>query len=296
MSTILKSLKKLEQEKEARQYTGTVADYRGPGSVSIHGAKRSWIRSAWFRRSLVAVIILGLGTSSLYFYSQSQDPRHQAGADKPPQLTARNTAKRPQQNAPSPEGERVTRVNPRKPPVTKQKPIKEDRPLVVAKKTPSTPRKSQSPLVSNSRRAESSAMERRPPISKADDVRSAENRAKKSTHTNTRQRTITQSPVPTQKVARSSPSRHSTSKPVAKKPAKSPAESYQNVSTLTDGRLKVQAIVWSRISEDRMTVINSRVLHEGDSVDGFTLVVIRPDDVVVKESGGARWKVLFGRP
>ena len=45
-----------------------------------------------------------------------------------------------------------------------------------------------------------------------------------------------------------------------------------------------------------MTVINSRVLHEGDTVDGFTLVVIRPDDVVVKESGGGRWKVIFGRP
>lgn len=45
-----------------------------------------------------------------------------------------------------------------------------------------------------------------------------------------------------------------------------------------------------------MTVINSHVLHEGDTVDGFTLIVIRPDDVVVKESGGVTWKVLFGRP
>jgi hypothetical protein len=296
LSTILKSLKKLEQEKEARQYTGTVSDYRGPGSVSVHGAKRSWIRSVGFRQSLVAVIILGLGATSLYFYSQSQETQHQAGSDNPPQLTARNTDRRPTQKVPLPEGARAANVTPRKPPVSIQKRINKDRPLDVAKRTPSTPRKFKSPPVSKSHRAGSSAIERRRPISKADDVRSGVNSAKKHTPTNARQRANPQALVPARNVAKPSPSRQFTSQPVAKKPAKPSAESYQNVSTLTDGRLKVQAIVWSRIPEDRMTVINSRVLHEGDSVDGFTLVVIQPDDVVVRESGGVRWKVLFGHP
>jgi hypothetical protein len=280
LSTILKSLKKLEQEKEARQYTGTVADYHGPGSVSLHDAKHRWTKSAWFRRSLVVVVMLGLGASSLYFYSQSQDIQHQAKKDRSPQLTAKNTAKKPQQKTLSPGGDRGTKVTPRKPPASIQKPIKKTRPPETAQRTPATPRKFQSPPVSNSPRTETSSLQRRPPLSSGDSV-SADN---------------TPAERPSQNVVKPTPSRQQPAKPVKRTPAKAPVESYQNVSALTDDRLKVQAIVWSRIPEDRMTVINSRVLHEGDSVDGFTLVVIRPDDVVVKESGGARWKVLFGRP
>lgn len=294
MSTILKSLKKLEQQKEERQYTGPVADYHGPGSLTMHGVKHSWIKSVWFRRSLVAMIIIGLGVSSLYFYKQSQDTQHQAGVDNPPPLTAKNTSKRPQQKAPSPEGGRDVEVTPRKPPITKQERINETRPAGAVKRTPSTPRKFQSPPASANAKTESSAKAQRPSISREDDVRSDAKSVKRPAPMATRQRANAQSP--TQSVAKSSPSRQTAPKPVKKAPAKQPVESYQNVSALTDGRLKVQAIVWSRIAEDRMTVINSRVLHEGDTVDAFTLVVIRPDDVVVKESGGAKWKVVFGRP
>lgn len=290
MSTILKSLKKLEQEKESRQYTGSVADYRGPGSVSLHGAKHNWIKSVWFKRSLVAVIMLGLGASSLYFYSQSQDIQQQAIKDPSPQLTAKNTAKKPQQNAPSLGGDRAATITPRKPPVSIQKPIKKTRPPETAKKTPAAPRKFQSPPVSNRPRTESSALERRPPLSGAGNVAANENSVEKTIPANTPAVRSSQNAV------KPTPSREQPAKPVKRAPAKAPAESYQNVSALTDDRLKVQAIVWSRIPEDRMTVINSRVLHEGDTVDGFTLVAIRPDDVVVKEGSGARWKVIFGRP
>lgn len=296
MSTILKSLKKLEQARESKQYTGPVAEYSGPGSMSLHGAKQSWIRSSWFKRSLVAVIILGLGASSLYFYNQSQDIHRQAETDKTPPLTARNTAKRPQQKATLPEGNSVAKVTPRKPPVSIQKPIKKDRPPVTVKRMPITPRNTPSPTVSNNPKPESSTIKRRPAISRTEDATSTEKGVNTSTTAKATQRVFPRVSVPPKNDAKSSTLAQSEVKTAKKKPAKTPAESFQNVSSLTDGRLKVQAIVWSRIPEDRMTVINSRVLHEGDTVEEFTLVVIRPDDVVVKERGGARWKVMFGRP
>jgi hypothetical protein len=38
------------------------------------------------------------------------------------------------------------------------------------------------------------------------------------------------------------------------------------------------------------------VIYEGDSVDNFVVVAIRPDDVVVREKDKGLWKVVFGRP
>lgn len=260
----------------------------------MHGKHRR-VGSAWLKRSIVAVIILGLGASSLYFYSQSREIHHAAGTDPPPQLAAGNTAKRPQQSTPSSAKDRIVKATPRKPPVPVQKPGRQVRPSEIDKRAPTTPGRFRSPPASKKPGAESSSMVQRPPISSAEDVFTDENRTNGPTR-DAAQRATARTSAPGSSGIKSSPPTQSAAKPVKKKPARAPVESYQNVSVLTDGRLKVQAIVWSRIPEDRMTVINSRVLHEGDTVDGFTLVVIRPDDVVVKESGGGRWKVIFGRP
>jgi hypothetical protein len=75
-----------------------------------------------------------------------------------------------------------------------------------------------------------------------------------------------------------------------------PSDAYKNTPLLTDRRLKVHAIAWFPQPADRMAVINNRVIYEGDSVDGFTVVAIRPDDVVVREKGSVVWRVEFGRP
>jgi hypothetical protein len=290
LSTILKSLKKLEQEKEARQYIGTGAGYRGPGSVRLHDAKRSWIKSTWLRRGIVATVMLGLGASSFYFYNLSKNMQDQTKQSRSSQLTAKNTVKTPQQKILSHGEERASTDAPSKPLTLNQKTIKETRPAETTESTPTTSRKIQSPSVSNSPGSETPSVERRSALSSGDGVSPKVNSAKKATPNNAPAARVPKDVViPT-------PSRQQPAKPVKRTPAKAPAESYQNVSVLTDGRLQVQAIVWSRIPEDRMAVINSRVLHEGDSVDDFSLIVIRPDDVVVKEGGGMRWKVLFGRP
>ena len=60
--------------------------------------------------------------------------------------------------------------------------------------------------------------------------------------------------------------------------------------------MKVYAIAWSPKAQDRVAVMNSRVLYEGDVVDGFIVVAIRPEDVVVREKDNGLWRVIFGRP
>jgi hypothetical protein len=64
---------------------------------------------------------------------------------------------------------------------------------------------------------------------------------------------------------------------------------------LTDGRLKVQALAWSPKAEDRMAVINTRIVHEGDKVNGFTVLAIGSDDVIVRDKD-IKFRVTFGRP
>jgi hypothetical protein len=70
---------------------------------------------------------------------------------------------------------------------------------------------------------------------------------------------------------------------------------YENAQRLTNGRLKVQAIAWASDQRDRMAVINNHIVHEGHVVDGFSIILIKEDAVVVKE-GRAIYMVPFGRP
>lgn len=62
---------------------------------------------------------------------------------------------------------------------------------------------------------------------------------------------------------------------------------------MTDSKLKLQALAWSDDAVRRMAVINGRIVHEGESVDGYQVVKIRAEDVIVNE-GGKSWRLEFG--
>ena len=66
-----------------------------------------------------------------------------------------------------------------------------------------------------------------------------------------------------------------------------------NYSRLADGRLKLQALAWSDDAARRMAVINGRIVHEGESVDGYQVMMIREEDVIVREKGQS-WSLEFG--
>ena len=59
-------------------------------------------------------------------------------------------------------------------------------------------------------------------------------------------------------------------------------------------RIKLQAIVWGPNPNERMAVINNRVVHQGAVLDGFTVVAIIENAVIVAE-GQERRQVFLGR-
>ena len=62
---------------------------------------------------------------------------------------------------------------------------------------------------------------------------------------------------------------------------------------LNDSKIKLQALAWSADTSKRMAVINGRILREGESMDGYQINQIRPEDVVVSD-GRQLWSLEFG--
>ena len=64
------------------------------------------------------------------------------------------------------------------------------------------------------------------------------------------------------------------------------------IPKLKDPDMKLQAVTWSRVPQKRITVINNRILREGDIVSGYLIKTINQDDVVLSQEG-TKWKLLF---
>jgi hypothetical protein len=62
---------------------------------------------------------------------------------------------------------------------------------------------------------------------------------------------------------------------------------------LDDAKFKLQALAWFNDASKRMAVINSHIVREGGSVDGYQVTQIRQQDVVVSD-GKKSWRVEFG--
>jgi hypothetical protein len=68
---------------------------------------------------------------------------------------------------------------------------------------------------------------------------------------------------------------------------------FANVPPLeANSPIDLQAISWAESAAQRIAVINNVVLHEGDSVEGYFVVQIRPDDVVLRREG-RMWRANF---
>ena len=69
-----------------------------------------------------------------------------------------------------------------------------------------------------------------------------------------------------------------------------PPKTYDRIA---DSKLKLQALAWSDDAVRRMAVINGRIVHEGESVEGYQVVEIRVEDVIVNAAGKS-WRLEFG--
>ena len=64
------------------------------------------------------------------------------------------------------------------------------------------------------------------------------------------------------------------------------------IPKLKDPDMKLQAVTWSKAPQKRITVINNRILREGETISGYIINTINPDDVVLTLDG-EKWKLLF---
>jgi hypothetical protein len=63
-----------------------------------------------------------------------------------------------------------------------------------------------------------------------------------------------------------------------------------NLSRLEDSKLKVMAIAWAHDAARRLAIVNGHIVKEGESVEGFNVIQIRKDDIIVND-GGRSWRV-----
>lgn len=288
MSTILKSLKKLEQEKEATLHDAKRPSYSGPGSMHMHDTRSFRIKSTWVKRTFLVVVIVVLCSTSVYYYMQSRDNtalRSNSDRDTQQQIVsvAKANTKEKRQKALRPDTKEVQSIPQHKKelPVS-QHPKTTINPTSSSKRRLSQPetKKTMTPPQPHTRKTVN------PPQPVAEHK---ENPVKPALAYKAK-------PTPKKKVTSPKPKSKISPQPIQKPPKKKPTDPYAGTMVLKDGRLKIQAIVWSVEREDRMAVINTRIIHEGDSVNNFTVLAIRPDDVIVRESGQGTWRVIFGRP
>lgn len=79
-------------------------------------------------------------------------------------------------------------------------------------------------------------------------------------------------------------------------PSKSDEAAWSGAVRMTDGALKVQAIVYAPAPEERMAVVNNTIVREGSAIESYTIVGIGAEDVFVREGQGRLLKVPFGKP
>ena len=72
-----------------------------------------------------------------------------------------------------------------------------------------------------------------------------------------------------------------------KKPVR--ARTYDRIA---DSKLKLQALAWFNDASKRMAVINSHIVREGGTVEGYQVTQIRRQDVVVND-GKKSWRLEF---
>lgn len=79
-------------------------------------------------------------------------------------------------------------------------------------------------------------------------------------------------------------------------PSKPEEAAFAGAERLTDGSLKVQAIVFAPAAEERMAVVNNTIVREGSAIQNYTIVGIGEENIFVREGQGRLLKVPFGKP
>jgi hypothetical protein len=65
------------------------------------------------------------------------------------------------------------------------------------------------------------------------------------------------------------------------------------LNRLRDTAIKLQAIAWSNDPERRMAMINEQIVHEGQTIEGYTIAAIGEESVTMRK-GNEAWELRYG--
>ncbi len=69
------------------------------------------------------------------------------------------------------------------------------------------------------------------------------------------------------------------------KPKSNNAERWRDAKRLENDRMMLQAVAWAPRPEKRMGVIDGQVVREGDDANGYTVVKIRKQNIILQREG-----------
>lgn len=77
-----------------------------------------------------------------------------------------------------------------------------------------------------------------------------------------------------------------------KEPKPAALKQPDTIKHVLDSKLELQAIAWSIDPNERIAVINGQIVREGESIEGFSVVRISSESVIV-ERGAKEWELIF---
>jgi hypothetical protein len=280
VSTILNALKKLEKE-QGRSDKRAVNTRR-----SFQRAVRfSWIRQAGFRVLAILLVLGGVGLGILLFFQLVQPWKRVASLANLSTPGSPQTAA-PSQNTAALQSKRPRQVNP--PP----------RNETTASTMPSLPDTGERVRASIAKDHEQPPFFQKQTSMRSNDTATSTGLGNVSDAPATAVGNATTVLTPDRNMEKMEKAGETATAVSEKDPTILATENplvHDDVPRLTDGRLKVQAIAWAPDARDRMAVVNTHIVREGQTVEGFSIVAIEEDAVVVRESGQS-YRVPFGRP
>jgi len=266
LSSILEALKKAEQESIAERGGKISGPVRLPKRSPYALRKRRW----WLPLGLVAVACIGI---VLFWRFPRPGTSPPEPARVPPPASQARTSSPPPIHPPE---ETVGPTAPKE--QTPPKQIEDQAAL-------SKPEQKPGPVVSPAQPAAPPAEKRMPPTP-SPAVPETEPPAVEAPKPQAPTPPVDSIAAATEEIQRQ-PQKSTDTIPTVPPPAKESRKTYRS-----DPRIELQALVWAPEAPARFVVINNRLLKEGGSTDGITVLQINRDDVLLSE-GADRWHEKF---
>ena len=279
MSSILKALKKIEENSPPPQSYPSL-----PNPVDSKQARRSKNRRRWRRLLFLFFILLMIAIGTIIIFNQRQPIIAK--------LVSIVSSQGPSDSEPSkssPSGTYRAKIPPQSPKSAKRNPLAARQAKEKTDKTVPADRDKKFQADKKSGRQRANTDKRSSQMSTA--KQKPEAARKSEANKSLKQASPPTASAPVKSAAASKDNRPVAPPSRAKKPKQ--ATTRATYDRIEDSKLKLQALAWSDDAARRMAVINGRIVHEGESVDGYQVITIREEDVIVKE-GGKSWRLEFG--